>query len=268
MTNPFSMKKTTSDIVSATIRNENTKILFNKDVTVDGKTGEFYLTRQNFHGIDLAKYTLVFGDDNFCWIVTCSFGAGQEDAFAEQLLTSILNLKISDAPRLPPGEDVGFSLTPNRLVLTDGFIDKLVFTTTGIFPVDDSKQPVFQATTSLLTFDGSEREQIAQRLISPSGLFKVNIISSKKEVEIDGLEGYEFVAIGEDLTNGEPLWIFSTTLFGEKEAYLCHGWVSSDNQENYNYIKDFRGLAQSFNCLLYTSPSPRDQRGSRMPSSA
>ena len=27
-------------------------------------------------------------------------------------------------------------------------------------------------------------------------------------------------------------------------------------------------LAQCYNCLLYTSPSPRDQRGSRMPSSA
>ena len=27
-------------------------------------------------------------------------------------------------------------------------------------------------------------------------------------------------------------------------------------------------LATSNNCLLYTSPSPRDQRGSRMPSSA
>ena len=27
-------------------------------------------------------------------------------------------------------------------------------------------------------------------------------------------------------------------------------------------------LAQDFACLLYTSPSPRDQRGSRMPSSA
>ena len=40
-------------------------------------------------------------------------------------------------------------------------------------------------------------------------------------------------------------------------------------------IRDFRGLKlQSFDgrgnytCLLYTSPSPRDQRGSRMPSSA
>ena len=28
------------------------------------------------------------------------------------------------------------------------------------------------------------------------------------------------------------------------------------------------GLAQDMTCLLYTSPSPRDQRGSRMPSSA
>ena len=34
-------------------------------------------------------------------------------------------------------------------------------------------------------------------------------------------------------------------------------------------ISAWRGrLAQSNACLLYTSPSPRDQRGSRMPSSA
>ena len=28
------------------------------------------------------------------------------------------------------------------------------------------------------------------------------------------------------------------------------------------------GVERVYNCLLYTSPSPRDQRGSRMPSSA
>ena len=32
--------------------------------------------------------------------------------------------------------------------------------------------------------------------------------------------------------------------------------------------KDIRATAQTLTCLLYTSPSPRDQRGSRMPSSA
>ena len=30
----------------------------------------------------------------------------------------------------------------------------------------------------------------------------------------------------------------------------------------------FERQGKSYNCLLYTSPSPRDQRGSRMPSSA
>ena len=40
------------------------------------------------------------------------------------------------------------------------------------------------------------------------------------------------------------------------------------------YVKSFDGIIQSYPqdndlaCLLYTSPSPRDQRGSRMPSSA
>ena len=37
----------------------------------------------------------------------------------------------------------------------------------------------------------------------------------------------------------------------------------SENRERFCWR-----MAQNGNCLLYTSPSPRDQRGSRMPSSA
>ena len=32
--------------------------------------------------------------------------------------------------------------------------------------------------------------------------------------------------------------------------------------------KGFKEAYEAYSCLLYTSPSPRDQRGSRMPSSA
>ena len=50
-------------------------------------------------------------------------------------------------------------------------------------------------------------------------------------------------------------------------------------EEHYNYIKTMQEIGLKINlletleeypdsCLLYTSPSPRDQRGSRMPSSA
>ena len=36
----------------------------------------------------------------------------------------------------------------------------------------------------------------------------------------------------------------------------------------YKWMKKANELDQLDDCLLYTSPSPRDQRGSRMPSSA
>ena len=41
------------------------------------------------------------------------------------------------------------------------------------------------------------------------------------------------------------------------DEYVFGSWVHKQNQETRDLI-----------CLLYTSPSPRDQRGSRMPSSA
>ena len=49
------------------------------------------------------------------------------------------------------------------------------------------------------------------------------------------------------------------------ENAIAHGLSAMKNEiERLNLIID--GVNNS--CLLYTSPSPRDQRGSRMPSSA
>ena len=51
------------------------------------------------------------------------------------------------------------------------------------------------------------------------------------------------------------------------------GWYETDfktgNKKNIlNKEKDTKDSTKSKNCLLYTSPSPRDKRQSRMPSSA
>ena len=243
-TNPFPMENYASEIVSDAIRSEKVKILFNKDLEIDGRRGEFYFTTEPLLNFQLAKYTLVFGNEEFCWIITCSFNANQEEKYAEDLLTAILNLKVSDQPRLPPGNDVDFKMVPDQLVLTDGFVDKLVYTRTGVFPADDPKEPVFQAAKTVVGFEKSNRKQLAERLISPSPLFAIDFISSRNEVETDGLKGYEFVAVGEDMIAKEPIWLYTVILFEGDFAYLFHGWVSSDVTDN--YIKEFRTLAQSF----------------------
>ena len=46
------------------------------------------------------------------------------------------------------------------------------------------------------------------------------------------------------------------------------GFLIKPSQRNNKEVKRFLKLINIQNCLLYTSPSPRDQRGSRMPSSA
>ena len=50
----------------------------------------------------------------------------------------------------------------------------------------------------------------------------------------------------------------------KRTSYNTQGGVHSG--EGTPYRKNYAGIG--YTCLLYTSPSPRDQRGSRMPSSA
>ena len=54
----------------------------------------------------------------------------------------------------------------------------------------------------------------------------------------------------------------------DKISLSAHGKLFATKAHAYNHPDEvFLGTLNN-NCLLYTSPSPRDQRGSRMPSSA
>ena len=45
-------------------------------------------------------------------------------------------------------------------------------------------------------------------------------------------------------------------------------WFNTNKSLDFEIDEDLAGGASYDNCLLYTSPSPRDKRQSRMPSSA
>ena len=65
--------------------------------------------------------------------------------------------------------------------------------------------------------------------------------------------------IGTELGHHDRSKIRSTEQLGENLEIL---------HEAIEYIKYLNKTKYKNDCLLYTSPSPRDQRGSRMPSSA
>ena len=60
---------------------------------------------------------------------------------------------------------------------------------------------------------------------------------------------------------------------GYEEVRFAKGWSKKDSDEFWTYafvwyLDEDPELDANQLCLLYTSPSPRDQRGPRMPSSA
>ena len=86
-------------------------------------------------------------------------------------------------------------------------------------------------------------------------------------------EGFEIIEMPKEIKY-TPLskFILSATLFGSSKHWEEENNISIEDFESQLNIKlpeEYRIFLKEFNgCLLYTSPSPRDQRGSRMPSSA
>ena len=259
LTSPFSMKDTTDNVIEASMNQANSGILFLKDVEIDGYEGKFYVNvTQGLGGIEVANLSLAFGDDTFSWIAKATFLTTDEmrDDIGANILEGMLSARVADEPRLPPGEDVAFAIRPNILKLNDGFIDKLVFTKGGKFPINRVDEPIFQVSRLPKKVNESDRKKFAQLVMSPTPLFKVELVSSETDVEIDGMKGYEFVAHAIDTASKEPLQLFSVVLFEEKAAYLMSGWVSSLNTDH--HIKDFRELSRS----LRRKPSTEDEKNS------
>ena len=77
-----------------------------------------------------------------------------------------------------------------------------------------------------------------------------------------------FFAVGANAQD-RHVEIANLILQAEAEPAIASGTYSSSEYSTTDYYNsDSLLVLSSSDCLLYTSPSPRDQRGSRMPSSA
>ena len=72
------------------------------------------------------------------------------------------------------------------------------------------------------------------------------------------------VAVTQAIEKGQPLVVEAGTGTGKTYAYLAPALRAKKKV----IISTGSKALQDQLCLLYTSPSPRDQRGTRMPSSA
>ena len=112
-------------------------------------------------------------------------------------------------------------------------------------------------------FDENDLIEFDIRVKKHLGLKEVDEISYVAEPKIDGLSlslRYEKVKLNYAVTRGDGE-------IGEDVTKNARTIKSIPEMIETDYdVLEIRG--EVYICLLYTSPSPRDQRGSRMPSSA
>ena len=88
------------------------------------------------------------------------------------------------------------------------------------------------------------------------------LISSKNILIIQDIDGVCIPLVKDPMTRKlESKYIYAVKEFAEEFFVLTCGEHEGPRGVN-------RIIERSLNCLLYTSPSPRDISGSRMPSSA
>jgi hypothetical protein len=133
-TNPFSMEQTTSQLVADTVRGGNSKTIYTREMKVGDQKGVLYLTRTQASETEyFTKRVLAFGDDDFSWIITATSMGKSEAKHGEEILKMLLNVQLVEEGPVANGDEVDFEITPNRLVVTNGFVDKLVFTKSRFF---------------------------------------------------------------------------------------------------------------------------------------
>ena len=188
------------------------------------------------------------------------FGEGTDAgrATAEQAYTALKNMGLSEANIQEALRQLGYQ---NASAYGEGVSSGEVnvssaYETTFSNPLearssllfDNSKQKGLNTGTNFAdgiessTMDVTTRSQMLGQTATD------NLDASSEQAQLKGNELGNQFAGGIDLS--KPTVDASTEAVGQ-------GAVNSLNSK-----------AQGFACLLYTSPSPRDQRGSRMPSSA
>ena len=88
-------------------------------------------------------------------------------------------------------------------------------------------------------------------------------------ISIQNDNGSKFLEIdvSESITAKEVLELSEVKRFYQQEIDLLRVGINGEELDG-KYKAHPINYRMSHGCLLYTSPSPRDQRGSRMPSSA
>jgi hypothetical protein len=219
-----------------------------EDANVDDLPGFLIHFEQPLGFQKFLKWSLVFGDETKTTMVTGTCPDHERREMAPRLKAAVLSTRLESGTPFDPERDLPFRLKASpKLKFTPSMSKALSYSKDGVFPGKSRNDPAFFVTTGTGAPGGMTLPRMAkyaEQMLHQTGKFKQLSVKSSRAVTIDGLDGVELTAAGDDSKSGDAMTIHQTILFDGESHFVLMGIVGTESKDE--YLPEFQSMASSF----------------------
>jgi hypothetical protein len=218
------------------------------DSIVPVKLGEFsgllISGTQSAYGREFYKYILVFGSEQKTLMINGI--APNNNAEYKQLVYQALTTLVFETDKvIDPFEALDYTIDLNGNQITLGTVsaNALIYTADGEVPTKSEDKTALIVTKAHSNIVALDKKQYALKRFQQMP-FGIDRNDSSEAIEVDGLEGIEIYATGENMTYKDNTGVFQIMLFKDDTYYLFTG--STNQDDPMNRLKDLKEIVLSF----------------------
>lgn len=213
-------------------------------VEIDGRPGRLLRLSQPAGGIDYDKWALMLDDGGRTVLVMATYPAAAALEVSERLRGTLLEASFHDDDATAKGP--GFQIGQSPLLKAAGAWGGMAIATPdGRFVPGEPGEAIFLAGWGLQPIvPGARRRFATEHIGQVDGDLLGISVTTQREIELDGLAGFETQAVGRSRVDGLPRVVYETMLFAEDRYVVMAGFTAEALA--LTYVPAFQQLALGF----------------------
>ena len=213
--------------------------------TIAGTDGKLMTgTQTAAGGVVVKKWIAVFGDSSKTVLLMATFPLELEDRLSARLRAAVLAAAWAPDVKVTIWDGLGFRIQPTeKLAIQQRFVNMLMLAKPGRKGVVPPQEPLMVVGTSLSEVQIADAEQFARMRIMQTAQIKEVSVKAGQPISVDGLSGYELLAIAKDKKSDWPLMVYQTILLEGDRYFIVQGFVGMESGKE--YLGEFRTITNS-----------------------
>jgi hypothetical protein len=227
-----------------TLATRGMSLLQAQDVVLSGGRARLLRVSQRAQGSEFIKWMLIAGDADGTVMVVGTFPKSALD-LSGPIKRAVLSTSWSGGASADPFEGLPFRVTPTAdLRLAKRVGNMLVFSATGEIGAGNPDQAIFVVGSSLSDVVIDSLEEFSKERASKTAQVGALRSVRGRNLEVDGLRGYELLAETDDPKSNRPVSLYQLLLVDDQTYYIAQGLVGEERGRE--FLPAFRGVAESF----------------------